>query len=50
MLRSDDFTSAHPFALDVGDVRYIVRLNRIIKKGTEWLQARFEIESKRTVI
>ena len=26
--------------------RYRVRLNRIIKKGADWVKARFEIESK----
>jgi hypothetical protein len=47
LLRSDDFTSAHPFALDIEGMRYVIRLNRITKKGVDWLQARFEIESKR---
>lgn len=48
LLRADDFNSSHPFDLEVGSLRYVVRLNRIIKKGTDWLMARFEIESKRT--
>jgi hypothetical protein len=47
LLRVDDFNSAHPFELEVSGVRYVVRLNRIIKKGADWLMARFEIESKR---
>jgi cyclic-di-GMP-binding protein len=47
LLRGDDFTSAYPYELESGGTRYMIRLNRIIKKGNDWLVARFEIESKR---
>ena len=34
------------FAIEAGGSKYRVRLNRIIRKGADWLKARFEIESK----
>jgi hypothetical protein len=46
ILRSGDFASNHLFTLKAGGAQYLVRLNRIIKKGADWIKIRFEIESK----
>ncbi|HET7731432.1 MAG TPA: hypothetical protein VFK48_15505 [Usitatibacter sp.] len=46
LVRSADFTSDNVFTLRVGAAAYRVRLNRIIRKGADWIKARFEIESK----
>jgi hypothetical protein len=41
-----DFRTDQPFVIEAGGSKYRVRLNRIIRKGADWLKARFEIESK----
>jgi hypothetical protein len=41
-----DFRSGSRFAIRVRGARYRVRLNRIIRKGADWISARYEIESK----
>ena len=41
-----DFRTDQTFAIEAGGSKYRVRLNRIIRKGADWLKARFEIESK----
>ena len=46
LVRPADFSSENTFVLAAGGNRYTIRLNRIIKKGSDWLKARFEIESK----
>jgi hypothetical protein len=46
MVRSGDFTAEHVFILRAGGAQYRLRLNRIIKKGADWIKTRFEIESK----
>jgi hypothetical protein len=46
LVRVGDFRSDHPFAIRIGTATYNIRLNRIIKKGADWIKARFEIESK----
>jgi hypothetical protein len=46
LLRVGDFRSDHTFAIKAGVATYNIRLNRIIKKGADWIKARFEIESK----
>ena len=46
LVRPADFSSENTFVLAAGGERYTIRLNRIIKKGSDWLKARFEIESK----
>jgi hypothetical protein len=46
MVRVGDFRSDHSFAIAAGGTKYKIRLNRIIRKGADWLKARFEIESK----
>jgi cyclic-di-GMP-binding protein len=46
LVRPADFSSENTFLLTTGGDRYTIRLNRIIKKGSDWLKARFEIDSK----
>jgi hypothetical protein len=46
LVRVGDFHSQHTFAIKSGVASYNIRLNRIIKKGADWIKARFEIESK----
>jgi hypothetical protein len=47
LIGANDFTATYPFGLRMGKTRYIIRFNRIIHRGFDWLQARFEIEGKR---
>jgi hypothetical protein len=46
IVRIADFRSDQTFSIKAGDTGYRVRLNRIIRKGADWIKARFEIESK----
>jgi hypothetical protein len=46
LVKPADFSSENTFILAASGNRYTIRLNRIIKKGSDWLKARFEIESK----
>jgi hypothetical protein len=46
LLPPGDFRLGSRFALRVGGARYHVRLNRIAAKGADWINARYEIESK----
>ena len=46
VVRAGEFTSAHGFVVRTGGSEYRIRLNRIIKKGADWIKARFEIEAK----
>jgi hypothetical protein len=46
LVRAADFSAAGTFELSAGPARYRIRLNRIIKKGADWIKARFEIEAK----
>jgi hypothetical protein len=46
IVRASDFGRGNAFVLKAGGARYRIRLNRIIKKGADWVKARFEIESK----
>ena len=46
LVRSGDFRADQNLSIGVGGGRYRVRLNRIIRKGADWIKARFEIESK----
>jgi len=41
-----DFRSGSRFMIRVRGTRYRVRLNRIIRKGADWISARYEIEAK----
>jgi hypothetical protein len=46
LVRPGDFRSDAPYALRTGGALYRVRLNRIIRKGPDWINARFELVSK----
>jgi hypothetical protein len=46
LVHARDFTAGGTFAIEIADARYNVRMNRIIRKGADWVKARFEIESK----
>jgi hypothetical protein len=46
LLRSGDFSSEKAFTIAAGGASYRLRMNRIIRKGPDWIQARFEIEKK----
>jgi hypothetical protein len=41
------FDSGRAFSIRVPEGEFRIRLNRIIRKGTDWINARFEIESKK---
>ena len=44
--RVADFRSDQTLSINAGGAAYRVRLNRIIRKGADWIKARFEIEKK----
>jgi hypothetical protein len=46
LLRVGEFRADHPYAIKVHGAAYQIRLNRIIRKGADWIKARFEIEAK----
>ena len=46
IVRTADFRSDQSLVMKAGSAHYKVRLNRIIRKGADWIKARFEIESK----
>jgi len=46
LLQTRDFIAGSAFAIEIAEARYNVRMNRIIRKGADWIKARFEIESK----
>ena len=46
LVRTGDFRSDQGLVLTAGGAQYKVRLNRIIRKGADWIKARFEIEAK----
>ena len=46
LLPLGDFRVGNRYAVRVGGARYHVRLNRIAAKGADWVNARYEIESK----
>lgn len=45
LLRVADFSSEPVFRARVGGTTYRLRLNRIIRKGADWLKVRFEVVS-----
>jgi hypothetical protein len=47
LLRAGQFASDTAYTLSAGGSTYQVRLNRILKKGADWIRARFEIEAKK---
>ncbi|HYC35489.1 MAG TPA: hypothetical protein VEC19_03650 [Usitatibacter sp.] len=46
IVRTTDFTSDNVFVVRVGGAGYRIKLNRIIRKGADWIKARFEIQAK----
>jgi hypothetical protein len=46
LVRTSDFRTDQVFEVKAGGALYRVRLNRVIRKGSDWIKARFEIESK----
>ncbi len=46
LVRTADFRSDQSFELKAGGALYRIRLNRVIRKGADWIKARFEIEAK----
>jgi hypothetical protein len=41
-----DFGSDNLYDITVGESAYRIQLNRIIRKGADWIRARFEIWGK----
>ena len=48
VVRPGSFESGRPLAVRAADSEYRLRINRIIRKGADWINARFEIESKKS--
>ncbi|HEX4763193.1 MAG TPA: hypothetical protein VFU92_02615 [Usitatibacter sp.] len=48
VVRAGEFASDSGYLVKAGGSTYQVRMNRIIKKGADWIRARFEIESKKS--
>ena len=46
VVRTADFRSDQVLVLKSGGAHYKIRLNRVIRKGADWIKARFEIEGK----
>jgi hypothetical protein len=46
LMRVGDFRAGLAFGIRLGPSVYNIRLNRIIRKGADWIKARFEIVSK----
>ncbi len=46
LVRAGDFRADQNLSIGLAGSQYRVRLNRIIRKGADWIKARFEIESK----
>ncbi len=48
LVRVADFRAESAYAIRSGGAVYTVRLNRIIKKGADWIKARFEVDAKKS--
>jgi hypothetical protein len=46
LLRAADFRAGKVFGLVAAGTRYALRLNRVTRKGADWLKVRFEIDAK----
>jgi len=46
LVRANDFRTNQHLVLAIGGAKYQIRLNRVIRKGSDWIKARFEIEKK----
>ena len=47
VVRAGQFTSVNGYLIRTVGAEYRIRLNRIIRKGADWINARFEIEAKK---
>ena len=47
VVRAGEFDSHRLFSIRVAETQFKVRMNRIIRKGGDWINARFEVESKK---
>jgi hypothetical protein len=47
LVRAGEFAAETGYIVKAAGSTYQVRLNRIIKKGADWIRARFEIEAKK---
>ena len=47
IVRAGQFDSGRPFILRAAGAEYRLRMNRIIRKGADWINARFEVEAKK---
>lgn len=47
VLRQSDFAARNAFEIASRGTHYRVRLNRAVKKGTDWIAMRFEVDNKR---
>jgi hypothetical protein len=46
LVRTSDFRSDRTVVVQIGTSKYHLRMNRVIRKGVDWVKARFEIEKK----
>lgn len=46
LVRAEDFAGDNLFDLQAGPNKYRIHLNRIIRKGADWIKVRFEIKGK----
>jgi hypothetical protein len=46
LVRAADFSAGRSYRLVAAGATYRIRLNRITKKGADWIKVRFEIEAK----
>ena len=46
LVRANDFRTNQHLVLAIGGAKYQIRMNRVIRKGSDWIKARFEIEKK----
>ncbi|MBL8518350.1 MAG: hypothetical protein JNM76_15425 [Betaproteobacteria bacterium] len=47
VLRQSEFAARSVFEVPTGGTHFRVRLNRTVKKGTDWIAMRFEVDNKR---
>lgn len=47
VIRQSDFASRNQFEVGARGMHYRLRLNRAVKKGTDWIALRFEVDNKR---
>ena len=48
VVRTGTFDSNRAFAIRTAEGEFRVRMNRISRKGADWINARFELESKKS--